>query len=106
MSDPATIAALPALLQAARRSVEEHAPEDGVAGFWRAALATTLCGVEMMAECLVAAIPEAVLTSRRPQQHQQSFYAPLGDRSPVIEEPLAPRCRGHDPRLPGKRPHP
>lgn len=106
MSDPATIAGLPALLRAARLSVEEHAPDEGVAGFWRAALATTLFGVEMMADCLVAAIPEATEARHRPQQHQQSFYAPLRDRSPVVEEPLVPRRDGRDPRLPGNRPHP
>lgn len=105
MSDPAAIAALPGLLRAARLSVEEHAPSDGLAGFWRTTVATSLYGVELMAECLVAAMGPSPVPVRR-QQEQQAFYAPLGDRSPVIEEPRVPRYGSRDPRLPGKRPHP
>jgi hypothetical protein len=105
MSDPATLRALPDLLRAARLAVEEHAPSDGLAGFYRAAVATWLFAVELLAERLVDALPAAPSPARRPQQ-QQAFYAPLGDRTPVIEEPLVPRFSGRDPRLPGKRPHP
>lgn len=103
MADPAAIAALPGLLRAARLSVEEHAPTDGPAGFYRAAVATWLFAVELLAEQLVAAMPEP---APRRQQEQQQFHAPFGDQSPVIEEPRVPRFSGRDPRLPGKRPHP
>ncbi|MGH1574340.1 hypothetical protein ACRAWG_31425 [Methylobacterium sp. P31] len=46
------------------------------------------------------------LMAMTPEPMQQQFHAPLGDRSPVVEEPCVPRRTGHDPRLPGKRPHP
>ena len=106
MSDPATIAALPGLLRAARLSVEEHAPADGLAGLWRPIVATWIFAAELASEQLVAAIPEAATARPRAQQEQQAFYAPLGDRTPLIEEPRVPRHAGRDPRLPGKRPHP
>ena len=103
MSEPAAITALPGLLRAARLSVEEHVPSDGLAGFYRATVATWLFAVELLAEQLVAAMPAP---APRRQQEQQQFHAPLGDRLPVIEEPLVPRFSGRDPRLPGKRLHP
>lgn len=105
MSSPATIATLPGLLRAAREAVEAHAPSDGLAGLWRPIVATWIFAAELAAEQLVAAIPDAATARPRARQEQQAFYAPLGDRPPVIEEPRAPH-RGHDLRLPGKRPHP
>ena len=106
MSSPATIATLPGLLRAAREAVEAHAPSDGLVGLWRPIVSTWIFAAELAAEQLVAAIPEAATARPRAQQEQQSFYAPLGDRSPLIEEPRVPRFGSRDPRLPGKRPHP
>ncbi|MGU3476428.1 hypothetical protein [Methylobacterium sp. D48H] len=96
MSVGAFVTTLPGHFSTLRKGIEEHVPETAVNAILRNGLIALLGWAEAMAHALVAMTPAAA---------QQQFHAPLGDRSPVVEEPLVPR-RGHDPRLPGNRPHP
>ncbi|MEG9524261.1 MAG: hypothetical protein MIL41_00510 [Hyphomicrobiales bacterium] len=99
MSDPAVMAALPDHLRTLRTQVEEHAPVFGPTAALRWTLLTLLDACEFAARQFAALTPLGAPA-------QQQVHAQLGDRSPVIEEPLVPRRTGHDPRLPGRRPHP
>ncbi|KAA0122148.1 hypothetical protein CIW48_19300 [Methylobacterium sp. P1-11] len=97
MSDGAFVTTLPAYFATLREGVEKHVPETAVNAIIRKGLITLLGWAEAMAHALVSITPTPL---------QQRFHAPLGDRSPVVEEPRVPRHSGRDPRLPGSRPHP
>lgn len=105
MSDPAAISALPGLLRAARELVERDAP-GGPLSSLRWTLLGLLLGAEVTAEQIVALAPMAALMDPPEHPGPRQFHAPLGDRSPVVEEPRVPRFGSRDSRLPGKRPHP
>lgn len=98
MSDGAFVTTLPKHFSALRKGVEAHVPETAVNRLSRNGLLILLGWAESMALTLVATTPEPPV--------QQQIHAPLGDRSAAVEEPLVPRRGGHDPRLPGRRPHP
>ncbi|MFB0490222.1 hypothetical protein ABIE45_002808 [Methylobacterium sp. OAE515] len=98
MSDGAFVTTLPKHFSALSKGVEAHVPETPVNRLARGGLLILLGWAESMALTLVATTPAPPA--------QQQFHAPLGDRSAVVEEPCVPRRLGHDPRLPGRRPHP
>ncbi|MDH2313363.1 hypothetical protein [Methylobacterium brachiatum] len=98
MSNGAFVTSLPEHFSALRQGVETHVPETAVNAVIRTGLIALLGWAEAMALTLVATTPAPPA--------QQQFHAPLGDRSPVVEEPRVPRRAGTDSRLPGKRPHP
>ncbi len=97
MSDGAFVTTLPTHFATLREGVEKHVPETAVNAIIRKGLIALLGWAEAMAHALVSITPAPA---------QQQFHAPLGDRSPVVEEPRVPRRAGNDPRLPGNRPHP
>ena len=97
MSNGAFVTSLPEHFSALRQGVETHVPETAVNAIIRKGLIALLGWAEAMAHALVSITPAPA---------QQQFHAPIGDRSPVVEEPRVPRRAGTDSRLPGKRPHP
>ncbi|KQS81713.1 hypothetical protein ASG32_02895 [Methylobacterium sp. Leaf361] len=97
MSDGAFVTTLPTHFATLREGVEKHVPSTAANVLVRNGLLTLLVWAERMAE---------MLAEKTPAPAQRQFHAPLGDRSPVVEEPLVPRHSSRDPRLPGNRPHP
>lgn len=98
MADGAFVTTLPGHFSTLREGIEAHVPETAVNAILRNGLIALLGWAEAMAHALVAMTPVPAA--------QQQFHAPLGDRSPIVEEPRVPRHAGRDPRLPGNRPHP
>jgi len=98
MSDGAFVTTLPRHFSTLRKGIEAHVPETAANRPFRMCLVALLGWAEGLALALVAMTPTPPV--------QQQFHAPLGARSPLIEEPLVSRRDGHDPRLPGGRPHP
>ncbi|XYD08840.1 hypothetical protein R1A27_28530 [Methylobacterium sp. NMS12] len=98
MSDGAFVTTLPEHLSTLRQSSELHVPQTPVNGLLRKCLLLTLGRAEVLSMGLASVTPAPAA--------QQQFHAPLGERSPAVEEPRVPRHSGHDPRLPGNRPHP
>lgn len=97
MSDGAFVTTLPGHFSTLRKGIEAHVPETAVNAILRNGLIALLGWAEAMAHALEAMSPAPA---------QQQFHVPLGDRSPVVEEPRVPRHADRDPRLPGNRPHP
>ncbi|MDE3749426.1 hypothetical protein [Methylobacterium radiotolerans] len=97
MSDGAFVTTLPAHFATLREGVEKHVSSTAANVLVRNGLLTLLIWAERMAE---------MLAEKTPAPAQQQLHAPLGDRSPVVEEPRVPRHSSRDPRLPGNRPHP
>lgn len=97
MSDGAFVTTLPTHFATLREGVEMHVPETAVNVLVRNGLLTLLVWAERMA---------VMLAEKTPAPAQQQLHPPLNNWSQPVEEPCVPRRHGHDPRLPGNRPHP